>query len=299
MFEFNEKLVIVWEGFIKGDWQNEVNVCDFIQKNYILYEGDEFFLVGVIEVIIILWDKVMEGVKLENCIYVLVDFDIVVVFIIIFYDVGYINKQFEKIVGLQIEVLLKCVFILFGGIKMIEGFCKVYNCELDLMIKKIFIEYCKIYNQGVFDVYILDILCCCKFGVLIGLLDVYGCGCIIGDYCCVVLYGIDYLMKDKLVQFIFLQVDLENGVNLEQIICLCEEIVEQYCVLGQMKEMAVKYGYDIFGLVINVQEVIQWIYFGYLAVVKFQNGAVMFFGCIFIFLDVYIECDLKVGKIIE
>lgn len=299
MFEFNEKLVIVWEGFIKGDWQNEVNVRDFIQKNYISYEGDEFFLVGVIEAIIILWDKVMEGVKLENRIYALVDFDIVVVFIIIFYDVGYINKQFEKIVGLQIEVSLKRVFISFGGIKMIEGFCKAYNRELDSMIKKIFIEYRKIYNQGVFDVYISDILRCRKFGVLIGLLDVYGRGRIIGDYRRVALYGIDYLMKDKLVQFIFLQVDLENGVNLEQIIRLREEIVEQYRVLGQMKEMVAKYGYDIFGSVINVQEVIQWIYFGYLVVVKFQNGVVMFFGRIFIFLDVYIERDLKVGKIIE
>ncbi|MBS5157185.1 MAG: formate C-acetyltransferase [Escherichia coli] len=299
MSELNEKLATAWEGFIKGDWQNEVNVRDFIQKNYTPYEGDESFLAGATEATTSLWDKVMEGVKLENRTHAPVDFDTAVASTITSHDAGYINKQLEKIVGLQTEAPLKRALIPFGGIKMIEGSCKAYNRELDPMIKKIFTEYRKTHNQGVFDVYTPDILRCRKSGVLTGLPDAYGRGRIIGDYRRVALYGIDYLMKDKLAQFTSLQADLENGVNLEQTIRLREEIAEQHRALGQMKEMAAKYGYDISGPATNAQEAIQWTYFGYLAAVKSQNGAAMSFGRTSTFLDVYIERDLKAGKITE
>lgn len=223
MSELNEKLATAWEGFTKGDWQNEVNVRDFIQKNYTPYEGDESFLAGATDATTKLWDSVMEGVKQENRTHTPVDFDTSVASTITSHDAGYINKALEKIVGLQTEAPLKRAIIPFGGIKMVEGSCKAYNRELDPMIKKIFTEYRKTHNQGVFDVYTPDILRCRKSGVLTGLPDAYGRGRIIGDYRRVALYGIDYLMKDKFAQFTSLQSDLENGVNLEATIRLREE----------------------------------------------------------------------------
>lgn len=204
----------------------------------------------------------MEGVKLENRTHAPVDFDTAVASTITSHDAGYINKQLEKIVGLQTEAPLKRALIPFGGIKMIEGSCKAYNRELDPMIKKSSLNTVKL-TTGVFDVYTPDILRCRKSGVLTGLPDAYGRGRIIGDYRRVALYGIDYLMKDKLAQFTSLQADLENGVNTEQTIRLREEIAEQHRALGQMKEMAAKYGYDISGPATNAQEAIQWTYFGY------------------------------------
>ncbi|EHC93792.1 Pyruvate formate-lyase [Salmonella enterica subsp. enterica serovar Uganda str. R8-3404] len=299
MSELNEKLATAWEGFTKGDWQNEVNVRDFIQKNYTPYEGDESFLAGATDATTKLWDSVMEGVKQENRTHAPVDFDTSVASTITSHDAGYINKALEKIVGLQTEAPLKRAIIPFGGIKMVEGSCKAYNRELDPMIKKIFTEYRKTHNQGVFDVYTPDILRCRKSGVLTGLPDAYGRGRIIGDYRRVALYGIDYLMKDKFAQFTSLQSDLENGVNLEATIRLREEIAEQHRALGQIKEMAAKYGCDISGPATNAQEAIQWTYFGYLAAVKSQNGAAMSFGRVSTFLDAYIERDLKAGKISE
>lgn len=205
----------------------------------------------------------MEGVKLENRTHAPVDFDTAVASTITSHDAGYINKQLEKIVGLQTEAPLKRALIPFGGIKMIEGSCKAYNRELDPMIKKSSLNTVKLTTRGVFDVYTPDILRCRKSGVLTGLPDAYGRGRIIGDYRRVALYGIDYLMKDKLAQFTSLQADLENGVNTEQTIRLREEIAEQHRALGQMKEMAAKYGYDISGPATNAQEAIQWTYFGY------------------------------------
>ncbi|EBY8248103.1 bifunctional pyruvate/2-ketobutyrate formate lyase, partial [Salmonella enterica subsp. enterica serovar Typhimurium] len=182
MSELNEKLATAWEGFTKGDWQNEVNVRDFIQKNYTPYEGDESFLAGATDATTKLWDSVMEGVKQENRTHAPVDFDTSVASTITSHDAGYINKALEKIVGLQTEAPLKRAIIPFGGIKMVEGSCKAYNRELDPMIKKIFTEYRKTHNQGVFDVYTPDILRCRKSGVLTGLPDAYGRGRIIGDY---------------------------------------------------------------------------------------------------------------------
>ncbi|RKQ39696.1 formate C-acetyltransferase [Enterobacter sp. R1(2018)] len=299
MSELNEKLATAWEGFAKGDWQNEVNVRDFIQKNYTPYEGDESFLAGATDATTKLWDNVMEGVKQENRTHAPVDFDTDLASTITSHDAGYINKSLETIVGLQTDAPLKRAIIPFGGIKMVEGSCKVYGRELDPMLKKIFTEYRKTHNQGVFDVYTKDILNCRKSGVITGLPDAYGRGRIIGDYRRVALYGIDYLMKDKFAQFNSLQSKLENGEDLEATIRLREEISEQHRALGQIKEMAAKYGCDISGPATNAQEAIQWTYFGYLAAVKSQNGAAMSFGRVSTFLDAYIERDLKAGKITE
>lgn len=299
MTELNEKLANAWEGFSKGDWQNEVNVRDFIQKNYTPYEGDESFLAGATQATTTLWDKVMEGIKLENRTHAPVDFDTNVASTIISHDAGYIAKELETIVGLQTDAPLKRALIPFGGIKMVEGSCKVYGRELDPQLKKVFTEYRKTHNQGVFDVYTKDILNCRKSGVLTGLPDAYGRGRLIGDYRRVALYGIDFLMADKLNQFKSLQEKLENGEDLEMTIQLREEIAEQHRALAQIKEMAAKYGYDISGPATSAQEAVQWTYFGYLAAVKSQNGAAMSFGRVSTFLDVFIERDIKAGKLTE
>ncbi|QHB32194.1 formate C-acetyltransferase [Yersinia canariae] len=299
MTELNEKLAKAWQGFTQGDWQNEVNVRDFIQKNYTPYEGDESFLAGPTEATDKLWAQVMEGIKLENRTHAPVDFDTDVAATITSHDAGYINKDLETIVGLQTEKPLKRALIPFGGIKMVEGSCKVYGRELDPQLKKVFTDYRKTHNQGVFDVYTKDILNCRKSGVLTGLPDAYGRGRIIGDYRRVAVYGIDFLMKDKLAQFNSLQDDLENGKDLEMTIQLREEIAEQHRALGQIKEMAAKYGCDISGPATNAKEAVQWTYFGYLAAVKSQNGAAMSFGRVSTFLDVYIERDMKEGKLTE
>ncbi|RTG42226.1 formate C-acetyltransferase [Serratia marcescens] len=299
MTELNEKLANAWEGFSKGDWQNEVNVRDFIQKNYTPYEGDESFLAGATQATTTLWDKVMEGIKLENRTHAPVDFDTNVASTIVSHDAGYIAKELETIVGLQTDAPLKRALIPFGGIKMVEGSCKVYGRELDPQLKKVFTEYRKTHNQGVFDVYTKDILNCRKSGVQTGQPDAYGRGRIIGDYRRVALYGIDFLMADKLNQFKSLQEKLENGEDLEMTIQLREEIAEQHRALAQIKEMAAKYGYDISGPATSAQEAVQWTYFGYLAAVKSQNGAAMSFGRVSTFLDVFIERDIKAGKLTE
>jgi len=299
MSEHNEKQVAAWESFAQGEWQNSIDVRDFIQKNYTPYEGDESFLSGATAATTSLWDKVMEGIKQENRTHAPVDFDTDLASTITSHDAGYINKKLETIVGLQTEAPLKRGLIPYGGIKMVEGSCKVYGRELDPGLKKIFSEYRKTHNQGVFDVYTPDILRCRKSGVLTGLPDAYGRGRIIGDYRRVALYGIDMLMKDKFAQFTSLQADMENGVNLEATIRLREEIADQHHALQQIKEMAAKYGCDISGPAKTAQEAVQWTYFGYLAAVKSQNGAAMSFGRVSTFLDIYIERDLQAGKITE
>ncbi|TCL03815.1 formate C-acetyltransferase [Sodalis ligni] len=299
MTDLNTKLATAWEGFSKGDWQNEVNVRDFIQKNYTPYEGNEAFLAGATPATTALWAKVMEGIKTENRTHAPVDFDTDVAATITSHDAGYINKSQEKIVGLQTDAPLKRAIIPFGGIKMVESSCKAYDRELDPQLKKIFTEYRKTHNQGVFDVYTPDILKCRKTGALTGLPDAYGRGRIIGDYRRIALYGIDYLMKDKFAQFTSLQSKLENGEDLEATIRLREEIADQHRALGQIKEMAAKYGCDISGPATTAQEAVQWTYFGYLAAVKSQNGAAMSFGRTSTFLDIFIERDLKAGKITE
>jgi len=299
MTELNEKYRQAWAGFSEGDWQHNVNVRDFIQKNYTPYEGDEAFLAGATDATTSLWDKVMEGIKIENSTHAPLDFDTDLPSTITSHDAGYITKDLEKIVGLQTDALLKRAIIPFGGIKMVESSCKAYGRELDSQVKKIFTEYRKTHNQGVFDVYTKDILNCRKSGVLTGLPDAYGRGRIIGDYRRVALYGINFLLADKYQQFLSLQEKLENGIDLEATIQLREEISDQHHALSQMKEMAAKYGYDISAPATNAREAVQWTYFAYLAAVKSQNGAAMSFGRVSTFLDAYIERDMKNGTLTE
>ncbi len=299
MAELNEKCLKAWEGFVPGVWQSEVNTRDFIQKNYTPYEGDESFLAGATDATTALWNKVMEGIKEENRTHAPVDFDTDLASTITAHGAGYIEQGLEKIVGLQTDKPLKRAIIPFGGIKMVEGSCQVYGRTLDPKLKQIFTEYRKTHNQGVFDVYTKDILNCRKSGVITGLPDAYGRGRIIGDYRRVALYGIDFLMADKLSQFKSLQAKLEAGEDLEATIRLREEICEQHRALGQLKEMAAKYGCDISGPATTAQEAVQWTYFGYLGAVKSQNGAAMSFGRTATFLDAYFERDLKKGLINE
>ena len=296
----SDQFAKAWEGFAEGEWQNNVNIRDFIQKNYTPYEGDESFLVTEgTEATNTLWDKVMEGIKLENATHAPVDFDTSLISTITAHDAGYIFKDLEKIVGLQTEAPLKRAIMPNGGVRMIEGSCKAYGRVLDPAISKTYSEFRKTHNQGVFDIYSPDILNCRKSGILTGLPDAYGRGRIIGDYRRVALYGLDYLMKDKSKQFHSLQAKLENGEDLQMTMQLREEIQEQYRALGQMKEMAKKYGFDISGPATNAQEAVQWLYFGYLAAVKSQNGAAMSLGRTSTFLDIFIERDLAEGKITE
>ncbi len=299
MSELNEKMAAAWKGFKAGEWQTRVNVRDFIQLNYTPYEGDEAFLAGATPATTALWNRVLEGIKIENRTHAPVDFDTDLASTITSHDAGYIDKSLETIVGLQTEAPLKRAIIPFGGIKMVEGSCKVYGRELDPALKKIFTDYRKTHNQGVFDVYTPDILRCRKSGVLTGLPDAYGRGRIIGDYRRVALYGIDYLMQDKVAQFTSLQHDMENGVDLEATIRLREEIAEQHRALGQIKAMAAKYGCNISLPATTAQEAVQWTYFGYLAAVKSQNGAAMSFGRVSTFLDIYIERDMQAGRLTE
>ncbi|RYV02798.1 formate C-acetyltransferase [Shewanella sp. OPT22] len=288
-----------WEGLNSGDWKSEVNVRDFIQKNYTPYEGDESFLAGATESTNTLWAKVMEGIKQENSTHAPVDFDTKMVSTITSHDAGYINKDLETIVGLQTDAPLKRAMLPNGGIRMVEGSCKAYDRELDADVKYVYSELRKTHNQGVFDVYTPEILACRKSGVLTGLPDAYGRGRIIGDYRRIALYGIDFLMKDKLAQFHSLQAQFEAGEKVAEVMQLREEIAEQHRSLAQMKKMAAKYGFDISRPAINAQEAIQWTYFGYLAAVKSQNGAAMSLGRTSSFLDIYIERDIKNGVITE
>ncbi|MFM2485312.1 formate C-acetyltransferase [Celerinatantimonas yamalensis] len=292
-----------WKGFAAGDWQKSVNVRDFIQKNYAPYEGDESFLAEATAATKALWEKVMEGIKQENSTHAPVDFDTDVASTITSHDAGYINQDLEKIVGLQTDKPLKRALIPNGGIRMIETSCQAYNRELNPEIEKIFTEYRKTHNQGVFDVYTSSILACRKAGILTGLPDAYGRGRIIGDYRRIALYGIDYLMKDKVSQHKSLEEKLYHatatGENMEEVIRRREEISDEHRALKQIKEMAAKYGCDIARPAETAQEAVQWTYFGYLAAVKSQNGAAMSFGRNATFLDIYIERDIAAGKLNE
>ncbi len=288
-----------WSGFRAGAWQDSIDVRDFIQKNYTPYEGNESFLANATAATTSLWHSVLKGIKKENSTHAPIDFDTCLASTITSHEAGYIDKSQETIVGLQTDAPLKRALLPFGGIKMIETSCQVYGRKLDPQLKKTFTEYRKTHNQGVFDVYTQDILNCRKSGVLTGLPDAYGRGRIIGDYRRVALYGIDFLMADKLNQFNSLQEKLENGEDLEMTIQLREEIAEQHRALAQMKVMAAKYGYDISGPATTAQEAIQWTYFGYLAAVKTQNGVAMSLGRVSTFFDVYIERDIMAGKLTE
>ena len=299
MLTKTENRPAAWANFIAGDWENSVNVRDFIQKNYTPYEGDGSFLAPATPATTKLWDSVMEGVKEENRTKAPLKIDADIVSGINSHAPGYIDKNLEVVVGLQTDEPLKRAIMPYGGIKMVMDSCKIYDTPLNEQVKKAFTEYRKTHNQGVFDVYTPDIRRCRKSGVLTGLPDAYGRGRIIGDYRRVALYGIDFLMADKVKQFNSFQADLEAGKDLEETIRRREEIAEQHRALGQMKEMAAAYGYDISGPATNAKEAVQWTYFGYLAAVKSQNGAAMSFGRVSTFLDIYIERDLKNGVITE
>lgn len=299
MTDTTDLFASAWEGFVPGDWKSAVNVRDFIQQNYTPYEGDDAFLADVTPATTKLWDKVMEGIKIENSTHAPVDFDTKVVSTITSHPAGYIEKELETIVGLQTDAPLKRALIPNGGIRMIEGSCKAYDRVLDEDVKYIYSELRKTHNAGVFDIYTPEILACRKSGVLTGLPDAYGRGRIIGDYRRIALYGIDFLMKDKYAQFTSLQERFEKGEDLTATMQLREEIAEQHRALGQIKKMAASYGCDISAPAKNAQEAIQWTYFGYLAAVKSQNGAAMSIGRTSSFLDIFIERDLKNGVITE
>ena len=295
-----EQFARAWDGFVPGDWKNEVNVRDFVQKNYTPYEGDDAFLEErATAATQRLWRQVMEGIKKENATHAPLDFDTAVPSTITSHEAGYIDKELETIVGLQTDAPLKRAIMPNGGVRMVEASCKAYGRELDPAVKKTFTEYRKTHNQGVFDVYTPDILKCRKAGILTGLPDAYGRGRIIADFRRVALYGVDYLMRDKVAQFHSLQPRVERGEDLCMTIQLREELAEQHRALEQMKEMAAKYGVDISGPATTAREAVQWVYFAYLAAVKSQNGAAMSLGRVSTFLDIYFERDLAAGRIDE
>ena len=293
------QLPSAWAGFTSGDWSQNINVRDFIQKNYIPYEGDASFLAGSTKATDKLWADVMVGIKEENRTHAPLDFDTDLPSTITSHDAGYIDQKLETIVGLQTDKPLKRGIIANGGIRMVETSCEVYGRKLDATVNKIFTEYRKTHNAGVFDVYTPAIRACRKSGVITGLPDAYGRGRIIGDYRRVALYGINRLIADKKDQHKSLGAVLERGENLDRTLQLREEIMEQIRALDQIKEMAAKYGCDISEPAQSAREAVQWTYFGYLAAVKSQNGAAMSLGRTATFLDVYIQRDLDAGKITE
>ncbi|MCQ8792952.1 2-ketobutyrate formate-lyase/pyruvate formate-lyase [Escherichia coli] len=288
-----------WLGFKGTDWKNEINVRDFIQHNYTPYEGDESFLAEATPATTELWEKVMEGIGIENATHAPVDFDTNIATTITAHDAGYINQPLEKIVGLQTDAPLKRALHPFGGINMIKSSFHAYGREMDSEFEYLFTDLRKTHNQGVFDVYSPDMLRCRKSGVLTGLPDGYGRGRIIGDYRRVALYGISYLVRERELQFADLQSRLEKGEDLEATIRLREELAEHRHALLQIQEMAAKYGFDISRPAQNAQEAVQWLYFAYLAAVKSQNGGAMSLGRTASFLDIYIERDFKAGVLNE
>ncbi len=287
-----------WEGFEGSLWKEEVNVRDFIQKNYTVYDGDESFLAGPTDATNKLWGILQGLQKEERAKGGVLDMETKVVSGITSYGPGYIreaDKDLEKVVGLQTDKPLKRAFMPFGGIKMAEQACSTYGYEPDPELHKIFTEYCKTHNQGVFDAYTPEMLKARHNKIITGLPDTYGRGRIVGDYRRVALYGIDFLMEEKKHDF----ANCGDGTMTDDVIRLREEITMQYKALGQMKKMAESYGYDISKPAKDAKEAVQWLYFGYLAAIKTQNGAAMSVGRISTFLDIYIERDLKAGKLTE
>ena len=280
--------------FKPGKWQHEINVRDFIQKNYTLYEGDASFLADPTKATVQLWEECCELFKKERENGGVLDMDTKVVSTITSHRAGYIDKDLEKIVGLQTDKPLKRSMQPFGGIRMAEGSCKSYGYEVDPEVTEIFTKYRKTHNQGVFDCYTPEMKAARHAAILTGLPDAYGRGRIIGDYRRVALYGIDRLIEDKREQ----HASLDGEMNAEKI-QLKEEIAEQIRALQEIAELGRIYGFDITKPAQNAKEAIQWLYFGYLAAVKEQNGAAMSIGRTSTFLDIYIERDLKRGLITE
>ena len=287
-----------WNGFEGRLWKEEINVRDFVQNNYKPYDGNESFLEGPTEATNKLWGRLQELQKEERAKGGVLDMETEVVAGLTAYGPGYIDesmKDLEQVVGLQTDKPLKRAFMPYGGIKMAEESCKNYGYEPSPELHKIFTEYHKTHNQGVFDAYTPEMRKARHSHIITGLPDTYGRGRIVGDYRRVALYGIDYLMEEK-------KKDHANcgcGTMTDDVIRLREEISDQYKALAGMKKMAESYGYDISQPAKDAKEAVQWLYFGYLAAIKTQNGAAMSVGRVSTFLDIYIERDLEAGKITE
>ena len=287
-----------WDGFEGRLWKEEINVRQFIQDNYTPYEGDETFLEGPTEATDKLWGALQKLQKEERAKGGVLDMDTKIVSSITSHDAGYIDeslKDLEKVVGLQTDKPLKRAFMPYGGIKMAVQACETYGYEVDPEIKKIFTVYHKTHNTAVFDAYTPEMLKARHNKIMTGLPDTYGRGRIVGDYRRVALYGIDFLIEEKKKD----KLKCGSGSMKGEVIRLREEIAEQIRALENMKKMAEIYGFDISEPAKNAKEAIQWIYFGYLAAIKTQNGAAMSVGRVSTFIDIYIERDMKKGILTE
>ncbi|MGP6139806.1 formate C-acetyltransferase [Jeotgalibaca sp. A127] len=284
-----------WQGFKGKTWKEEVDVRDFIQQNYTVYEGDAEFLEGPTEETNELWDQVMDLTKQEREAGGVLDMDTKVVSTIASHGAGYLDKDKEQIVGFQTEKPFKRSLQPFGGIRMSELAAEAYGYEIDPEISHIFRDWRKTHNQGVFDVYTPDMRAARSNKIITGLPDAYGRGRIIGDYRRVALYGVDFLMQEKLKDYAV----VGNGTMSEDIMRLREEMSEQYRALKELKELGNIYGYDISKPATTAKEAFQWVYFGYLAAVKQQNGAAMSLGRVSTFLDIYIQRDMANGTLTE
>lgn len=283
-----------WKGFSEGTWRKEVNVRDFILRNFKTYEGNDSFLAGPTEATTKLWDQVMELTKQERENGGVLDMDTEIVSSIVSHGAGYLNQDLEKVVGVQTDKPFKRSLQPYGGIRMAQQSCESYGYELNKDVEKIFTEYRKTHNQGVFDAYTDEMKMARKVGIITGLPDAYGRGRIIGDYRRVALYGVDFLMQDK-------KKDLAGTTSVmkESVIQLREELSEQIRALNELKKLAASYGFDISKPATTATEAFQWLYFGYLAAIKEQNGAAMSLGRVSTFLDIYIERDLENGVLTE
>lgn len=287
-----------WDGFEGRLWKEEINVRQFIQDNYTPYEGDEEFLVGPTEATNKLWDALQKLQKEERAKGGVLDMETEVVSGLTAYGPGYIDeslKDLEKVVGLQTDKPLKRAFMPYGGIKMAEQACETYGYKVNPQLHEIFTKYHKTHNAAVFDAYTPEMIRARHNKILTGLPDTYGRGRIVGDYRRIALYGIDFLIEEKKKD----KANCGSGSMKGEVIRLREEIAEQIRSLQGMKEMAAVYGYDISRPATNAREAIQWLYFGYLAAIKTQNGAAMSVGRVSTFLDIYFERDLKKGIITE
>ena len=283
-----------WRGFVAGDWQKQVATRDFIQLNYTPYAGDDQFLAGPTERTTQLWNELSVLLKEERKRGVL---EVSAQFgsSITAHAPGYINKDLETIVGLQTDAPLRRAIMPNGGLRMVQNSLAAYHFEESPLVTEIFTKYRKDHNMGVFDAYTSEIMACRKSGVITGLPDAYGRGRIIGDYRRVALYGVDFLVSDKKRE----KAELDDVPFTEEVIRLREELSEQIKALAELKTMAKAYGFDLAHAATTAQEAIQWLYFGYLAAVKEQNGAAMSIGRISTFLDIYIERDIQEGRLNE
>ena len=284
-----------WQGFKGSKWQDEVDVRDFIQNNYKPYNGDESFLEGPTESTNTLWEKLQKLQKEERAKGGVLDMETEVVSSLTAYGPGYLDKELEKVVGLQTDKPLKRAFMPYGGIRMSEEACETYGYKPSEKLHEIFTKYHKTHNDAVFSAYTPEMRLARRNKIVTGLPDTYGRGRIVGDYRRVALYGIDYLIEQKQKDFAY----CGDGTMSDDVIRQREELAEQIKALKEMKIMAASYGYDISQPAKNSLEAVQWLYFGYLAAIKTQNGAAMSVGRISTFLDIYFERDLEKGVFTE